>query len=964
MNPVNEMTHEPDEEADRHRYWAFISYSHQDERWATWLHKKLERYRIPGRLVGRTTKAGIVPKRIYPVFRDRDELPGSSDLGKKISAALRSSRFLVVLCSPNSAHSHWVNEEVKEFKRLGGEDRVLSFIVDGEPWASDKPESGLLECFPDAVRHGVTTDGELSRERSEPIAADARAGKDGPKNAFIKLLSGLLDVDYDDLKQRDKRRRMWMRVQLAALTTVIIGIVAGIWYDGFIDSRLAERAKNQRFSALLMQKGKTAAENRDSGTALFYGAQAIRYRHLADSSLSPKETDFLSSLALEAMLQQSSVDRSALMAAALSPDATTVVTGDKDGRIAIRRASDLSIVTTLGPQSSGITRIAYAPNDELIVSGDEAGVVTKWTGTAFATASVIGRHGSGVTSLAFSPDGGLLASAGRDGLIAVWNTVTEQQVTTLNRGTKVNDIAFTPDGRRLVSVGDDRWIVVWDFDSGSERHLHRYTEPLRSVTISSDGRYLAAGSWDTSIKIWDLPAEREIAVLTGHGKSVDTVAFDPTGDVLVSGSLDETLKVWDIGAMDEIATLRGHSHYVTQITIGRDGTTLISVSEDQTIKRWRLTPREHATVIRGHSGTVRAVAYHPNGQWLASAGDDQTIRLWEVPSGREIRRFSAGPDGTAHSDGVRAIAFSPDGQLLLSGGRDKRLRIWRVADGALRQSIDNAHQHWIFSVAFSPDNRRIASASYDGDVKVWNVPSLDLSYVIDGHERKPVGGVAFSSDGKLLATASNDNTAKIWTADSGKPLHTLRGHEHVVRGIAFSPDDGLLATTSADQTVRLWNVAQGTLVDTLLGHHALMVWSVSFSSDGVLLASASNSMDRHTVRLWNVETREIIEWLAGHREFAVTTAFSPDTRYLASGGTDGTIRLWRVSDFEPVGAPTNSRRAEADRDSAPLRRFLDDSDTGPDATGRLAATVGRLTNLELIGSDALPIIEPGQVVVP
>ena len=953
------MTHESDERADRHRYWAFISYSHQDERWATWLHKKLERYRVPGRLVGRATSAGTVPKRIYPVFRDREELPGSSDLGEKISAALQSSRFLVVLCSPNSARSHWVNEEVREFKRRGGEDRVLSFIVDGEPWATDKPESGLLECFPDAVRHRVTADGRLSDERSEPIAADARTGKDGPKNAFIKLLSGLLDVDYDDLKQRDKRRRLWIRVQLAALTTVIIAIVAGIWYDGFVDSRTAERAKNQRFSTLLMQKGKSAAENRDSGTALFYGAQAIRYRYLADSTLSPNETDFLSSLALEATLEKSLVDRSALMAAALSPDASTVVTGDKDGRITIRRASDLSMLTMLAPQSSGVTGLAYAPNGKMIVSGDEAGTVTKWAGTEFATASILGRHGGGVASLTFSSDGGLLASAGRDGHITVWNPASEKQVATLNHGTKVNDIAFTPDGRRLVSVGDDRWIVVWELDSGTERHLHRYAEPLRSITISSDGRYLAAGSWDTSIKIWNLPAEREVAVLMGHGKSVDTVAFDPAGDVLVSGSLDETLKVWDVGSMDEIVTLRGHSHYVTQIAIGRDGTTLVSVSEDRTIKRWRLTPREHATVIRGHTGAVRSVAHHPNGRWLASAGDDQTIRLWDVPSGREIRRFAAGPNENAHGDGVRSIAFSADGQLLVSGGRDKRLRIWRVADGSLRRSIDNAHDHWIFSVAYSADNRRIASASYDGYVKVWKVPSLELSYVIDGHERKPVGGVTFSSDGKLLATASNDTTAKIWSAESGKPLHTLRGHGHVVRGLAFSPDDTLLATTSADQSVRLWNVAEGTLRDTLLGHHSLMVWSVSFSSDGNLLASASNSMDRHTVRLWNVETRNIVEWLAGHREFALTTSFSPDSRYLASGGTDGTIRLWRIADFQSGGTTKESRRR-----SAPLRRFLDGHDTGLEATERLAAMVGRLTNLELVGSDALPIIEPGQIVVP
>ena len=62
------------------RYRAFISYSHQDKAWADWLHRSLESYRIPQRLVGQVTPAGVVPKRLLPVFRDRDELASATDL--------------------------------------------------------------------------------------------------------------------------------------------------------------------------------------------------------------------------------------------------------------------------------------------------------------------------------------------------------------------------------------------------------------------------------------------------------------------------------------------------------------------------------------------------------------------------------------------------------------------------------------------------------------------------------------------------------------------------------------------------------------------------------------------------------------------------------------------------------------------------------------------------------------------
>src|SRR5258708_5038603 len=120
--------------ADRpFQYWAFISYSHQDKGWGDRLHRGLETYRVPRRLVGRASRDGSVPKRLFPIFRDREELPTSADLSANINEALKTSRYLIVICSPKSAVSHWVNEEIKSFKALGGEDRVLCLIIDGEP---------------------------------------------------------------------------------------------------------------------------------------------------------------------------------------------------------------------------------------------------------------------------------------------------------------------------------------------------------------------------------------------------------------------------------------------------------------------------------------------------------------------------------------------------------------------------------------------------------------------------------------------------------------------------------------------------------------------------------------------------------------------------------------------------------------------------------------------------------------
>lgn len=199
------------------QYWAFISYSHRDEEWARWLHRSIETYRVPRRLVGRENSLSRVPlpRRLTPVFRDRDELPGASDLGLKIHEALRASGFLIVICSPHAAASKWVNEEIKTFKALNREERVLCLVVSGEPGASDKGDAAA-ECFPPAIRFHVRADGELSEDRAEPIAADARPLADGRASALLKLLAGMLGVGYDELKRREERRKLRRRVQFAA----------------------------------------------------------------------------------------------------------------------------------------------------------------------------------------------------------------------------------------------------------------------------------------------------------------------------------------------------------------------------------------------------------------------------------------------------------------------------------------------------------------------------------------------------------------------------------------------------------------------------------------------------------------------------------------------------------------------------------------------------------------------------
>ena len=187
-----------------HKYFAFISYSSANEKWAKWLHSHLEGYRIPSTL---HKEHPDMPKKIRPVFWYKKDLSGT-ELKASLEKELKTSNYLIVICSPQSAKSEWVNDEVATFISEGRGDKIIPFIVDGEPHSADANR----ECFCPALR-------SLPRER-EIRGIDATAS--GRSHALIDVIATMFGVGFDTLWQRHKRRQrkiknIWLCVLAAAL---------------------------------------------------------------------------------------------------------------------------------------------------------------------------------------------------------------------------------------------------------------------------------------------------------------------------------------------------------------------------------------------------------------------------------------------------------------------------------------------------------------------------------------------------------------------------------------------------------------------------------------------------------------------------------------------------------------------------------------------------------------------------
>lgn len=240
----------------QYKYDAFISYRHTDlDKFAAEnLHKKLEAFRLPRNLSKKKTEGRT---RISRVFRDKDELPLTSNLEDPITRALAESEYLIVICSPRLRESLWCKKEIETFIGMHGREKVLAVLIEGEP----------AESFPDELLYFEETvqeaDGTMHKVRKEmePLAADIRgksrkAMKRAMNTEILRLLAPMFSVSFDDLRQRHRERRL-KRILAASLvgTAVCLGV-------GTVSTAMALRIHNQK-KQIEQQTAEIVAQNEE-----------------------------------------------------------------------------------------------------------------------------------------------------------------------------------------------------------------------------------------------------------------------------------------------------------------------------------------------------------------------------------------------------------------------------------------------------------------------------------------------------------------------------------------------------------------------------------------------------------------------------------------------------------------------------------------------------------------------------
>jgi WD40 repeat protein len=492
---------------------------------------------------------------------------------------------------------------------------------------------------------------------------------------------------------------------------------------------------------------------------------------------------------------------------------------------------------------------AFSPDGRTLAVAHSDRITLLDTANWAKTGELSTRRVPNLSELVFSPDGERLAARGISTSVPVWDVASREPLLFIGNAEYVLSLAWSA-GTNLLATGTrDGAVLLWDIDEQDEpvAELSGYPRPVRALAFTADGKTLAIGlggslpgDGGSVIHLTDIATGTPRGMLTGHKKSVTSLAFTPSGEALVSSGDEGAMVVWDVPRASYLTYFDGQGiKQESALAFSRDGALLASGDGGGGIHVRVLNTGAPTVIPSAHGGRVSGLSFDPAGR-LVSAGEDGALRLWEPDSGDTSRVLFES------SSRLTDVQFSPDGSKLAAaacgGGATTRLWEW-PSFVPLTPVAQNVCASFI---AWSPDGQHFVTGGGDYEhaapntVFVWRVGEQKPLKVLEGHSRWPACA-AFSPDGRQLVTGDKNGELIVWDFAAGAERHRIRGHTNWVRGVTYSPAGRVIASAGMDGLVRIWDAATWQERATFYeGQNTLN--ALAFHPDGKILVAAGATM--------------------------------------------------------------------------------------------------------------------------
>src|SRR5262249_42348973 len=226
--------------------------------------------------------------------------------------------------------------------------------------------SRLLEAFPPAIRFRVGPDGHLTDERTEPLAADVRKGKDQKRDAKLKLVAGILGIRFDDLKRRDARRRRQRRLTVSAATILVLLVIFGVW------GREAAKAESRRLALL-----SSRVQEDDPELAILIGSLGVAKLWPWGHSVLPEAEQQLHRAILASRVRFAVMgQKDSPVLVALNPSGTQLATGRSDGRVVIQDVATARVLWSRTGLNGPVSSLAWHPDGRHLAVGTHKSAIS------------------------------------------------------------------------------------------------------------------------------------------------------------------------------------------------------------------------------------------------------------------------------------------------------------------------------------------------------------------------------------------------------------------------------------------------------------------------------------------------------------------------------------------------------------------------------------------------------------